>query len=127
MGVGLRSLLKLCNLAHCNYLVEQHIFFLILLPATVDLLFIRHYMLILVFLNSWPIALFSPHSSLDGVDHLIRIFYPNRLPSFKCFNPVHLSVLPSLFVIAIISPRLAPARFRFRFRFNFRVEKKRKS
>ena len=67
----------MCQVCFYFYFCIFFIFFF-LLPATV-VLFIysaSYYMLIFDVLNSWPIALlFSPHSSLDGVDHLIRLFF----------------------------------------------------
>ena len=70
------------------------------------------------------VALFSPHSSFNGVDHLIRLIVWTVFPSFICFIPRSPASSSSSLVIAIVSPRLALARFRFRF--DFRVERKRR-
>ena len=61
--------------------------FFLLLPATVDLYFNRHFSCeIFDVLNLWLIA-FSPHSSSDGVDHLIELISSNhRLRSYSSFH-----------------------------------------
>ena len=63
-------------------------FFLMLLPATLDLLFIRHYINCLFnVLNSWPIANVSSLHILhtDGVNHLIRLVIHIRTVFFLSF------------------------------------------
>ena len=79
-------------------------FFLILLPATVDLLFVRLYIL---HVNIWCsefvancIVLSTFIITVDGVDHLIRLLFgPNHLLSFAFFHffLVRLPSLPSSF------------------------------
>ena len=71
-------------------LINIYIFFLIiLLPATVDLLFIGHYMIIRC---SKFMANLHIHSTfiitVDGVNHLIDFSQSNHLLSFVCFIPL---------------------------------------
>ena len=71
---------------------KQSIFFLIFFycfqPQKIFILF-----RLILHVNIWRSefvadCIFAPHSSLDGVDHLFRLFHPNHLPLlYTSFHP----------------------------------------